>query len=412
MTGDGLRPSLRVALGRLLGGAAAGVSRRTGRGSGGVIDGRVLLAVAPWAARELSCGRESVLVSGTNGKTTTTAFLTAMLRTVGPVTSNEDGANTPAGIVHALAQRPATPRVVLETDEAWVPWTLQETGAGTIVLLNLSRDQLHRHHEVAALSATWATALEDAEHVVANIDDPAVVHAANSAARQTWVAAGSSWTGDLLTCPRCGRECQVEGIDWWCTCGLRRPEPEWWLDGDSMAGHGMRLRLDVALPGRASRSNAAMAMAAAIELSVPPETAARALPEIRSVGGRFQVFEHDGRHLRLLLAKNPAGWAEALELVSGSLSPLVLAFNSAGVDGRDPSWLYDVPFAKVGDRPLVVTGTRATDMEVRLEMEELSDVSRAPSVLAALELLPQGDVDVVANYTAFQDARRELDHAS
>src|SRR4029078_9822306 len=107
------------------------------------------------------------------------------------------------------------------------------------------------------------------------------------------------------------------------------------------AGHGMRLPLDVALPGRASRSNAAMAMAAAIELSVPPETAAGALPEIRSVGGRFQVFEHDGRHLRLLLAKNPAGWAEALELVSGSLSPLVLAFNSAGVDGRHPAWLSE-----------------------------------------------------------------------
>src|SRR3954451_4183641 len=412
MAGDGLRPSLRVALGRVLGRAAADLSRRTGRGSGGVIDGRVLLALAPSAAQELSCGREIVLVSGTNGKTTTTAFLAAMLRSTGPVVSNEDGANTPAGLVHALAQRPAPQRVVLETDEAWVPWTLQETGAATTVLLNLSRDQLHRHHEVAALSATWAAALEDVNHAVANADDPAVVHAATSAARQTWVAAGAAWTGDLVTCPRCGREFHLEGVQWWCTCGLRRPEPDWWLEADYLVSRGARVPLEVALPGRASRANAAMAIASAVDLGVPPEEAAAALQGIRSVGGRFQVFEHEGRHVRLLLAKNPAGWVEALDVVGPSQCPLVLAFNSAGVDGRDPSWLYDVPFGKVADRPLVVTGSRATDMEVRLEMEELGDVLRAPSVIAALDLLPAGDVYVVANYTAFQDARKELDSVS
>jgi UDP-N-acetylmuramyl tripeptide synthase len=113
-----------------------------------------------------------------------------------------------------------------------------------------------------------------------------------------------------------------------------------------------------------------------------------------------------------VLAKNPAGWVEALAVVAAGTAPVVLAFGSEGVDGRDPSWLYDVPFAGVAGRPVVVTGRRATDMVVRLEMEGLTDVRRAPNVVSALAMLPPGPVDVVANYTAFQDARRELAHAS
>jgi hypothetical protein len=88
----------------------------------------------------------------------------------------------------------------------------------------------------------------------------------------------------------------------------------------------------------------------------------------------------------------------------------VLAFNSVGVDGRDPSWLYDVPFGALTGRQVVVTGQRSTDMLVRLEMDGLQDVAQARDVRAALELLPEGDVHVIANYTAFQACRRELTH--
>ena len=94
--------------------------------------------------------------------------------------------------------------------------------------------------------------------------------------------------------------------------------------------------------------------------------------------------------------------------VASAGASLVLAFNSDGVDGRDPSWLYDVPFAELAGRPVVVTGRRATDMVVRLEMDGLDDVAVAPDVAAAVAMLPPGDVDVVANYTAFQEARRVL----
>jgi UDP-N-acetylmuramyl tripeptide synthase len=400
----------RVALGRLLGRVAEAASRASGRGAGGVIGGRVMLAIAPDSARELARGRDVVLVSGTNGKTTTTACLAAALGCDGPVTTNTDGANTPAGLARTLAQRPAAARVVLETDEGWLAWTRAQTGASTAVLLNLSRDQLHRHHEVAALAAAWVTAVDGLGHVVANADDPDVVMAALAAQRQTWVSVGIRWTDDALLCPRCGQECRRTDADWWCSCGLRRPEPDWWLEGEDLVSRTERIPLQLSLPGRANLGNAAMAVAAAADFGVDPRAAAQALRGLSSVAGRYEVVERDGRRARLVLAKNPASWVEALEMLPPAPAPVVLAFNSEGVDGRDPSWLYDVPFGAVGDRPVVVTGRRATDMMVRLEVEGFEDVRRAPSVAAALQMLPPGEITVVGNYTAFQETRKELRH--
>jgi UDP-N-acetylmuramyl tripeptide synthase len=376
-----------------------------------VIGGRVLLALAPQATRELARDREVVLVSGTNGKTTTSTYLAACLRTRGPVDHNADGANTPAGIVRTLAAGSA-PVVVLETDEGWLEWTLVQTRARTAVLLNLSRDQLHRHHEVAAVASGWHTALAGLDHVVANCDDPEVVFSALTSRSQTWVGAGIRWTQDALVCPRCGQECRRTLEDWGCRCGLRRPTPHWRLEGSDLVCDTRRVALQVGLPGQANLANAAMAVAAATALGADLQVAADSLRNIVSVAGRYDIVDRDGRLTRLVLAKNPAGWVEALGLVSAGTAPLVLAFSSDGVDGRDPSWLYDVPFAGIAGRPVVVTGQRATDMMVRLEMEGLTDVRRAPDIVTALAMLPPGPVDMVANYSAFQNARRELRDAS
>ena len=403
------RPSRRVRLARWAGRVAEVASRASGMGAGGVIGGRVLMALAPAAPQELSAGRDLMLVSGTNGKTTTTAMLAACLRSDGPAGSNADGANTPAGLVRALADTDAA-RLVLEVDEGWLPWTVERTRPETVVLLNLTRDQLHRHHEVARLAQVWRTALAGVDHVVANADDPAVVLAALAARSQTWVAAGGRWVEDSTACPRCGGACTRQRADWACACGLRRPDPQWWLEGDDLVGRGLRLPLRLALPGRANLANALMAVATAVRTGLPPSQAVSALAGIASVAGRYDVLATPGHRARLLLAKNPAGWLEALDMVAESRDPLVLAFNADGVDGRDPSWLYDVPFDSIAGRRVVVTGRRATDMQVRLEMAGLTDVRRADDVPAAIRLLPPGDVQVLANYTAFQDARRSLAH--
>jgi UDP-N-acetylmuramyl tripeptide synthase len=165
----------------------------------------------------------------------------------------------------------------------------------------------------------------------------------------------------------------------------------------------------LSLPGHFNLANAAMAAAAAADAGADPVAATAAMNSIREVAGRYACVDVGGRRLRLLLAKNPAGWVELLDLVgSGGTGPLVLAFNSDGVDGRDPSWLYDVPFEDLRGREVVVIGRRATDLRVRLELDGIRVRTVRGRLLDALADLPPGPVDVLANYTAFQDVRREL----
>ncbi|HET7385815.1 MAG TPA: MurT ligase domain-containing protein [Nocardioidaceae bacterium] len=391
--------------------AVSALSRATGRGGGGVIGGRVLLALAPDAARTLAAGRYVALVSGTNGKSTTTAMLTAALRTLGPADTNADGANTPPGITTALAHGDAG-RVVLETDEGWLPWVVERTRPQAALLLNLTRDQLTRNPEVASVSNKWRAALDDVPLAVANCDDPDVVWPAMAAARQVWVAMGQRWTADSVLCPRCGGRCDRDGVRWSCAaCGLTRPDPDWWLDGEELVAPDHRVKLSLTLPGEANLANAALAIAAASDAGADTAEAARAIGEIRQVAGRYASYDVDGKRVRLLLAKNPAGWLEATRMVSETPSPIVhrpiiLGFNSEGVDGRDPSWLYDVTFDALRGRDIVVYGKRGTDMTVRLEIDGFTGVEQFPSLEGALRALPDGPVDVVANYSAFQDARR------
>jgi lipid II isoglutaminyl synthase (glutamine-hydrolysing) len=155
-----------------------------------------------------------------------------------------------------------------------------------------------------------------------------------------------------------------------------------------------------------------MAVATAALLGVPPQQALDQLRTVTAVAGRFAVSDLEGRQVRLLLAKNPAGWLETVDLISSGDTPLVLALNARGVDGRDPSWLYDVSFRALSGRRVVVMGERSAELEVRLQMDGITCVDAGEHVLDALAFMPPGPVDVVANYTAFQSARRELARAA
>jgi lipid II isoglutaminyl synthase (glutamine-hydrolysing) len=370
----------------------------------------VLQALAPAGVAALTARRDVTLVSGTNGKTSITALIAAALGDDRLVT-NRDGANTPAGIAGALATGADGP-VVLETDEGWLPWAIAETRPHRVVLANLSRDQLSRHHEVHALSASWRDALAGVPLAVANADDPAVVWPALAARRQVWVAAGGRWVADAGTCPDCGGPCRRGAGGWACTsCDLRRPTPDWWLDGDVLCGHDLRIPLDLDLPGRFNTANAALALAAAHSTgAVQLHDAARRLSEVHAVAGRYQRVRFRGHDLRILLAKNPAGWLELLDLMREERHPVVLTFNADGVDGRDPSWLYDVSFAPLRGRTVVVQGRRATDLLVRLELDHVEARQVRGSLADAVWSLPAGRVDVVGNYTAFRGALKEVRH--
>src|SRR5450755_4681982 len=215
----------RFAVARGLGSAAAALSRLTGSGGGTTIGGRVMLAVDPFALRRAAAGRRLILVSGTNGKSTTRTLLTAALRTRGAVVSNEGGANMPAGLTAALAADPNAGVGVLEVDEPYLPAVITATRPAAVVLLNISRDQLDRYAEVRRLAGGWREALgrPSAPHVIANADDPLIAWAAGTARSVTWVSVGLRWRADATVCPACGGLIHFGLADWRCDCGWRRP---------------------------------------------------------------------------------------------------------------------------------------------------------------------------------------------
>lgn len=407
--------------------------------------GRAVLALDPGALRRLAGGRSSVLVSGTNGKTTTTSLLRAAAGTGGPVVTNLQGANLPFGIVTALAGGEGGATAVLEVDEAWLPRVVAETDPEVVVLLNLTRDQLDRNNEVRTLAGAWRLALEQRSGttVVANADDPLVVWGAGGARRVLWVGAGQPWTADASGCPACGGRIgfpPVGSEGWACSsCGFRRPGLDVRVEGSEVLGPGgRRIPLRLALPGRANRANAAMALTAAGALGVDPVAAADAVAGITEVVGRYRLADVGGASARLLLAKNPAGWLEVLDVVRPPPSPVVVAINARIADGRDPSWLWDVPFERLSGRPVLATGERGRDVAVRLRYAEvehryiadplgaLREAARlaasapAPARLAAAAPAPAASAaapapvdgpavfDVVANYSAFQGLRGRL----
>ena len=430
------------------------LSRSLGRGSGTVAGGRVGLALDPSLLATLARGHRVALVTGTNGKTTTTRMLVAALSAPPgpPVVSNDTGANMPAGHVAALAGAPAGADAVLEVDEGYLGRLIEETHPRVVVLLNLSRDQLDRISEVRMLVERWRAALgrlprgpgpeASGTVVVANADDPMVAWAAAGRPRRpvgggrAGVAAWTRWgvrpaaaesssegpgrgpaTGAPSPVPsgppgwRAPIWCWPVGSGsrwrWACPASSTGPMPPWW---------SWPRRSWPVLPAtcRGPRST--------VPASDPRSVLAR-VAAVDQVAGRFSSTVRRGRPVRLLLAKNPAGWTAIFDLLEEELEeertaggPLVLSVNARTADGFDTSWLWDVPFERLAGRTVVATGDRRLDLAVRLRYAEVATAVVADPLAAVDRAVdtPAGSagsagspatVDFVGNYTAFADLR-------
>ncbi|MCF2532211.1 MurT ligase domain-containing protein [Yinghuangia soli] len=391
----------------------AAISRRAGKGSGSVIGGKIALRIAPDLLAQLADHLQVVLVSGTNGKTTTTRLVAEALRAAGPVVSNALGANMPAGITSALAGAGDARFGVIEVDEKYLSGVARDADPIAIVLLNLSRDQLDRAAETRMLAEKWREGLRGTEAVlVANADDPLVVWAASSAKDVVWVAAGQMWQEDSWSCPSCGGVMHRPGDDWYCSdCDFRRPQVTWSLVGEEMVDpDGQVWPLDLQLPGRANRANATTAAAVASVFGVDTASALARMKNVTAVAGRYDVVSYRGRNLRLLLAKNPAGWLETFSLIDPAPAPVFLSVNALDADGKDTSWLWDVDFTRLAGRPLFVLGQRRLDLAVRLDVAGL-EFSVHDDLAGAVAACPPGQIEVIANYTAFQQLRRTIKEA-
>ncbi|WP_433798997.1 MurT ligase domain-containing protein [Actinomycetospora sp. CA-084318] len=408
---DRLPPRARLAVAAAR--SVSGMARRTGR-NGSVIGGRVATVLDRRVLARLAVGRTVVLVTGTNGKTTTTSMIARALGGDGEVATNHLGANMPDGITTALLDAPDRRLAVMEVDESYLGEVAAATDPAVVVLLNFSRDQLDRVGEVRTVARRVgdAVAAHPRARVVAFADDVLCAGAGLRSAAPLWVSSPSSWTGDAGVCPRCDGPVTHAGLRWSCGgCGLERPPGNWALvcdDGWSARGpDGVEVPLEIALPGHANRLNATFAIAVAAELGVAPAVAAARLRGLEQVEGRYRTVTRPGGTTRLLLAKNPAGWAQVLDLLDeGPGRPVVVAVNSREADGRDVSWLWDVPFERLAGHPVVAAGDRVAELSVRLAYAGLPHRIADDAVGATRDTL--GAVDLVGNYTAFHDAARVL----
>lgn len=404
-----LRLLLAIGLGRLAGFA----SRLIGRG-GSAIPGFVAEKVDPRAIEKLvaSIPDGVVIVTGTNGKTTTTKMLvTALERSGVPVLTNPTGSNLARGVATVLIRAARRGRIrgsqmaVFEIDEAAVRTLAPRLAPRLVVVTNLARDQLDRFGELDTTAGHVRVAVAHAQQAILNADDPAV--AALDDGRTSWFGATPAIRSQVP------HDRVLYGAD-----GPEAPgvTPDALLedvvaDGDeqhiAMVIQGAQLEARLRVPGVYNAYNATAAMLAAVELGVDPGLAAASLAEMSPAFGRGQVVEFEGRRVKLLLVKNPAGFNQAVRLLQEApAGPVLIAINDNHADGRDVSWLWDVRFEDLAgsDHRFGTSGVRAADMALRLKYAGV-DAWAEPDLAGALrrsvsDAPPGGLVHVVPTYTA------------
>jgi len=437
--------------------AATYLSRRLGLGAGSNFPGRVVLRLYPRAPEEMSSRLEMgcVLVTGTNGKTTTSNLLAAMLREAGmrPV-HNRVGANLISGITAALAQssdlrgNPRGDIGLFEVDEATLPAAVRRLRPRMVIVTNLFRDQLDRYGELETLARKMDSALRELKPgsaVLLNADDPLVASLGkDSPASLHYYGIESEeaaegmlpHAADSKHCRECGTPLAFSAHflghmgKYSCpSCGASRPRPSFSATRVEPRGAGgtattvstpaWEASLLLPIPGLYNVYNLLAAVAGAQLLGIPREEVERGVRGYVTAFGRGERIPVDGRELFLVLSKNPTGFNEVIRTVRGEGEGLVVlaALNDRIADGRDVSWIWDVDFEELAPLPrvLVAAGTRAHDMALRMKYAGL-ETSRIEvrgklrgALEAALSHAREGEtVYALTTYTATLELRRIL----
>src|SRR5918994_3906767 len=386
--------------------AVGSLSRRSGRGGGTTLPGRLLVGLAPDAIERLASRLEqgSIVVSSTNGKTTTAGMIAAILQAAGrePV-HNRAGSNMHWGVATALLEQSGE-EGLFELDEAWLPRVAPKLRLRLLVLGNLFRDQLDRYGELERLADEWADLVASLDvDLVLNADDPLIADLGRD--RELRRRTGVTYFGiedagqalpelqhahDAKHCRRCGAPYAYERAfvghlgHYTCpNCDADRPTPD--VAATDIELHGISgarmkvttpegpIELDLPLPGLYNVYNALAAIAAGLRSGVAAETIRTGLESMRTVFGRVETIEVAGKPVSILLIKNPAGANEVLRTLSlesseGGLD-VWIALNDKIADGRDVSWIWDADFELLSRdvRRVICAGTRASEMALRLK---------------------------------------------
>lgn len=421
---------LRTTAAVVAGKAARAASRLRGGGSAlpGLVAERVDPGFLAQALRDVRGG--IVVVSGTNGKTTTTKMLVAVLRAHGrTVFTNPTGSNFTRGVISSmlgelpLSGRLAADMAVLELDEAHALRFAASVKPTHALLLNVARDQLDRFAEIDHTAQLLASLAEQTTTgVVLNLDDSFIARIRDRLAPGvgvTWFGVDASIADRLPELQEQDVRFEddfappVAGPD----DGLLKPADErtfsilFGENGSASVGP-----LELQQRGLAAMINATAATTAARALlgdAFDPAVAAGALRAVTPPFGRGEVVTVDGQPLELVLVKNPAGFTVALGTYGSTPVATMVAINDNYADGRDVSWLYDVSFASLRERGVAITsGVRGYDMALRLEYDDVPVGAVETDLDRALDAFLAGHRDepkrIFCTYTAMMALRRTL----
>ncbi len=443
---------------RLTSAVAAGklarlASRRLGLGGGTALPGVIAARLDRAALAKLTRGlpRGAILVTGTNGKTTTSRLLVAILEEAGwhPI-HNRSGANLASGLTTALIEQSTilgqslADSALFEVDEAVLP-TIQGLARPRVILFtNLFRDQLDRYGEVDHVASVWRAGLRQVDPsstIVLNADDPALAALGqNVSGRALYYGIDTPGEqtsldqfADSRQCPVCGAAFSYETVRYGhlgiyrCPRGdFERPRPQIRVTDLVLRGvesseveitgpFGAR-RWSFRLPGLYNVYNLLAAVAAATAVGVDVKNIAPALARTSAAFGRLERMSVNGRTLFFVLVKNPVGFSEALRtiLAEPGEKNLAIFINDNLADGTDVSWLWDAEIEQLAGRcrQVVASGTRGADMAVRLKYagvpaERVRFVESSANALdQALAVTEPGDtLYVVPTYTAMLELR-------
>ena len=460
---------MRLAAGVTAAKVVGTLARTAGRGGGTSLPGKVLTRVEPHAIGQLArrLDRGSVVISATNGKTTTAAMVASILeRTGARLVHNRAGANMAGGIASALADasrrggRALTGDFGLfEVDEFWLGAVVGELEPRAMLLGNLFRDQLDRYGELETIADRWAdvvAARPAGTTLVLNADDPLVadlgrVHeqAPSAAGGPPWpeaeIAPGVVYFGvdddslalpalqhasDSKHCRRCGHAYAYAAVylahlgHYTCpNCGQTRPAPavvatDVELRGIRNSAFTLReRRVELPLPGLYNVYNALGAAALTLSLGVELDDVVHGLQAVAPAFGRAETLDLNGRPASLLLVKNPAGANEVLRTLAleGGELDLFGVLNDRTADGRDVSWVWDADWELIvpSVRRFTASGTRAAELALRMKYaglpsERIHVVDGLEAGLDAALRHGDGPLYVVPTYTALLELRELL----
>ena len=459
---DSLRTVFAVAVCK----ASRAVLHRIGRG-GTSFPGKAAMVLKKDLLTVVSQDVASIVVTGTNGKTTTAAMLESVLRCAGLETvSNRSGANLLSGVTAELAActdwrgRAVKHYAVIECDEGALHQVVPLLRPKVIIVTNLFRDQLDRYGEVMHTLEAVRRGIEQVPEAALclNADDSLTASLALDLPNPVaWFGIGigveagdpeqnsgqdfgneESSVSDARYCIRCGTEyvysfrtfAHLGGFR--CpACGYARPDPDVEITSiDSMDYTGTRVHMrfekrsvgmvpvNIAAPALYNIYNAAAAACSAQAAGISLQAVLKALASTSGAFGRMETFEPGGAAAQMILVKNPAGCNQALDYLCSLKKPyaLILCLNDRDADGHDISWIWDVDYEKLCQHPFLqgiyVWGIRAEDLQLRLKYAGIPE-SRIRHIRKKETLLmiirgSKVPVFILPNYTAMLPLRELL----